>query len=173
MYSMSTPSHPSLRPQMSATRPKMRYFSKEAKLGRAKFVALNMVPLTVIFGLGALGQYLYTLAILPIVRSILANSWWSALVGGATLPLLFVFGPWVKPTLQIFGIVDNQYMTDVVHEKSWADLPGGEEDAEGRKQSPSYALLKIGARANGPFGAMNPHFGEIGKAFTSVSVWRV
>lgn len=182
---MSTPNYPFLAPKSGSARPTPRYYSDESRAARGKFVGLNIIPLTCFVGLGALAQYQWTWVSKYLTklgekaavdgsgaRFGYGNNWYSACLLAAiplALPLGLIFGPWLKPVLRHFGLLNNPYMKEVVREKVWADLSGGEEDEEGRKQSPEYAVLLIGARCNGPFGALNADFGKIGKAFAEVS----
>lgn len=167
--SFESPNHPHFKNH--ATRPPLPYFSKPRKLAKLKAIALQIIPLTVIFGLGALGQLLFTSFGVPLIHWGLGHTWWSVLFGGATLPVVLILGPWIQPTLQSFGLLANPRMANVVKDKVWAQLPGGEENDKGIVQSPEWALLIIGARDNSPFG-VSKEFAKIGAAFTSVRLPR-
>lgn len=143
----------------------MAFSTPSAQLGFARAFFTNVVPLTCIAGAGAFAQYLYTLSLayVPMSTGAQLGAW-------AALPALLMLGPWVKPTLQQVGWMRNEWMEEVIREKVYPALPGGEVDEEGVEKSPEFAVLMIGARCNGPFGGLHKGFAEIGKGFVQVSL---
>lgn len=161
-----TPAHPHCLPH--ASRPPLHYNSPAGRAASGRWFLLNSIPLTSIIGTGALLQYGYTLALAYIPMSTGA-----ALGAWCALPLAMILGPFIKPTLQTFGLLRNPWMEEVIPGKTYAHLPGGIEDEEGVRQSPEFAVLLIGARCNAPFGAFSGgKFAEIGKGFSQVSFCR-
>lgn len=166
--------HPDFQPR--ATKPTLHYNSRANKIARYKRMALDAVPFTFLLGLGALLQYLWSSTVVYLPAYLISGRWLhlgslSALfgVGAFTLPLLLLVGPWIKPTLQVFGVVRNPWMDASIGEKVYGRVPGGELNKEGVRQAPEFALLLIGARCNKPFGAFDSHFKKIGDDFAKVS----
>jgi hypothetical protein len=160
----TTPSHPHCLPR--ATKPALHYNSAAGRAASTRWYLLNSIPLTSIIGAGALLQYSYTL-----ILAYIPNLSTGAQLGAwCALPLAMIFGPFVKPTLQSLGVLRNPWMDEVIPGKMYAHLPGGIEDEDGVRQSPEFAVLLIGARCNGSFGAFSgKRFAEIGKGFSQVS----
>lgn len=159
----TTPSHPHCLPR--ATKPALHYNSPAGRASSTRWFLLNSIPLTSVIGLGALLQYGYTLALAyaPISTGAKLGAW-------CALPLAMMLGPFVRPTLQNFGLLKNPWMEEVIPGKTYAHLPGGIEDEEGVRQSPEFAVLLIGARCNAPFGPFSGNrFAEIGTGFSQVS----
>lgn len=160
--------HPHL--EKRSSRPALRFNTFIGLLGQAKAVTLNLVPFTCILGLGALAQYYFTLH-LPHFQSLLhrAPSLPNSIhLGALALPLALILLPLLKPTLQTVGLIKNPWMDDKLPGVMYADMPGGEMDEEGRKQSPEYCQVIVGATCNSAFG-VNIDFIEICYAFKQAS----
>jgi hypothetical protein len=148
--------HPHLQPR--STRPSLFYNTRSGQNAARLAILRDAVPLTFFLGLGAFIQYLFG-ALVP-------RPSYTPLVA---LPLLLLIAPWIKPTLQSFGLARNPHQEAVVLGKMHARMPGGEEDEEGVLQSPEFGLLLIGAKNNNPFGRLNARSKAIGLAFNKVS----
>lgn len=166
-------SHQQFQPR--ATKPPLHYNSRANKIARYKRMALDAIPFTFLLGLGALLQYLWSSTFTYLPAFLLSGRCLhlgplSALfgIGAFTLPLFLLVGPWIKPILQVYGVVKNPWMEASIGEKVYGRVPGGELNEEGVWQSPEFAVLLIGARCNKPFGAFNKHFKKIGDDFAKV-----
>ncbi|SCZ95281.1 BZ3500_MvSof-1268-A1-R1_Chr11-2g03403 [Microbotryum saponariae] len=142
-----------------ASRPKATYGASRRPSPQMGLAMLkDTIPLTTFLGLGALLQYLVTLASPP-------TWWWTKWV----LPLLLILAPWVKPTMIHYGLSTSPDLDRVMPGKWMARMPGGEEDpTTGRVQSPEFVIFMIGARFHGPFGRFSSSSKKLGKAFNEM-----